>query len=117
MECFLDQLSHYKTELFELNSCDNCGAHMSDDSTVSAYGGDQRICEDCRDSEYYYHDRSEQYVHNEDCDYSEYDDDDEDHDSNFEGVYRYDYDVMDRLSKMSLPHEPRMTRKTMVCGS
>ena len=116
MECFLDKLNDYKTELFELNSCDNCGTNMADEYTVSAYGGDQVICEDCRDSDYYYNDRSEQYVHNEDCDYSEYDDDDNDHDSNFEGVYRYDYDVMDRLSKMSLPHEPRITRKTMVGG-
>ena len=116
MECFLDRINDEKTELFELNSCDNCGTNMADEDTVSAYGGDQIICEDCRDSDYYYHNRSDQYVHNEDCDYAEYDDDDEDHDSNFEGVYRYDYDVMDRLSKMSLPHEPRITRKTMVGG-
>ena len=44
MDSFTQKVADtYETELFELNHCDNCGTNMSDDCTISAYGGDQNI--------------------------------------------------------------------------
>ena len=55
-------------------------------------------------------------MHNEDEEYSDCEDGDEDNDCDFQGVLRYDVDVMDYLSKKKLDNEPRITRKTLLGG-
>lgn len=61
----------------EVNECEDCGRiHYSDDSNA-AYDGDRYVCNSCFD-EYYYHERTSQYVHQDDENYSNYDDEDED---------------------------------------
>jgi len=116
LDCFLDYVSERETELFDLICCEDCEELVHEDYSTSVYGGDRIICEDCRDSEYYYHNGSDQYVHNEDEEYSDCEDGDEDNDCDFQGVLRYDVDVMDYLSKKKLDNEPRITRKTLLGG-
>ena len=116
LDYFQDQASEHNMDLFDLNWCEDCEDSMSSEDSVSVYGGEQTVCQDCRDGNYYYHDGSDQYVHNEDEEYSEYDEGDEDRDCEFEGVLRYDTDVMDYLSKKKQDNEPKITRKTLVGG-
>ena len=116
LDCFLDYVSERETELFDLICCEDCEESVHEDYSTSVYGGDRIICEDCRDSEYYYHNGSDQYVHNEDEEYSDCEDGDEDNDCDFQGVLRYDVDVMDYLNKRKLDNEPRITRKTLLGG-
>ena len=113
---FFDYTNERDTEIWDLAYCEDCGGTFPDDEMVSVYGGDSHVCQGCRDEDYYFHESSDQYVAYNDEEYSEYDGDDCDHESEFDGVYRYDYDVMDRLSKMKLPNEPRITRKTLLAG-
>ena len=116
LDCFIDYVSERENELFDLVYCEDCESSVHEDYSVSVYGGDRMICEDCRDSDYYYHDSSDQYVHNEDEDYCDEDGGDEDYDCDFQGVLRYDVDVMDYLSKKKLDKEPKITRKTLLGG-
>jgi len=117
LACFLDYIDTKDVELFSLVYCEDCESSVHEDYGVITYGGDRTICENCRDSDYYYHEGSDQYVHNEDEDYC-FDEDggDEDYDCDFQGVLRWDADVMDYLNKRKLDNEPKITRKTLVGG-
>ena len=116
LDCFLDYVTESENELFSLVYCEDCDSSVHEDYSVTVYGGDRMVCEDCRDSDYYYHDSSDQYVHNEDEDYCDDEGGDEDYDCDFQGVLRYDVDVMDYLSKKKLDNEPKITRKTLLGG-
>ena len=59
----------------EITICEDCGSVETNDDIHWAYDGNRAICESCI-SDYYYHDRSGQYVHNDDENYSEDPDDD-----------------------------------------
>ena len=113
---FFDYTNERDTEIWDLAYCEDCSSTFPDNEMVSVYGGDSVVCQGCRDEEYYYHDGSDQYVHNEDEEYFDNEDGDEDHSCDFEGVLRYDTDVMDYLSKKKLDNEPKITRKTLVGG-
>jgi hypothetical protein len=64
----------------EVSECEDCGRiHHVDDSNT-AYDGDRIVCNSCID-EYYYHERTGQYVHQDDENYSNDDYEDEDEDS------------------------------------
>lgn len=60
----------------EFGICEDCGRIEIDCNFHSAYDGDRAVCDSCFE-EYYYHDRSGQYVHNDDENYSEDNDDDD----------------------------------------
>lgn len=68
----------YEKFNIETNTCEDCdNIHHHNDSHY-AYDGDRVLCESCITNDYYYHDRTGQYVHNEDENYSSDDDEDED---------------------------------------
>jgi len=113
---FLDYTNEQDTEIWSLSYCEDCSDTFPDNEMVSVYGGDSHVCQGCRDNDYYFHESSDQYVAYNDHDYSEFDDDEGDPDSNFEGVLRYDVDVMDYLDKQKLEYEPKITRKTKLFG-
>jgi len=58
----------------EMSICEDCGSVETTDNIQWAYDGDRAICESCI-SDYYYHDRSGYYVHQDDENYSEDPDD------------------------------------------
>ena len=52
LDCFLDYVTETENELFSLVYCEDCDSSVHEDYSVSVYGGDRMICEDCRDSDY-----------------------------------------------------------------
>lgn len=60
----------------EFGICEDCGRIEIDCNFHSAYDGDRSVCDSCF-QDYYYHDRSGQYVHNDDENYSEDNNDDD----------------------------------------
>jgi hypothetical protein len=56
-------------------ACEDCGRIESEDDMQSAYDGERIVCSSCME-DYYYHIRSGQYVHQDDENYSENDEDD-----------------------------------------
>lgn len=61
---------------YDFGVCEDCGLVEIDSNFHTAYDGDRIVCNSCFE-EYYYHDRSGQYVHNDDQNYSEDNDDDD----------------------------------------
>lgn len=61
---------------YEFGVCEDCGLIEIDSELHSAYDGDRAVCGSCF-GEYYYHDRTCQYVHQDDENYSSDDDDEE----------------------------------------
>lgn len=61
---------------YEFGICEDCGLIEIDSEFHSAYDGDRIICNSCFE-EYYYHERTGQYVHQDDENYSINDDDEE----------------------------------------
>ena len=61
---------------YEFGICEDCGLIEIDSEFNTAYDGDRIVCRSCFE-EYYYHDRSGQYVHQDDENYSSNDDDEE----------------------------------------
>ena len=60
---------------YDFGICEDCGVVEIDSNFHSAYDGDRAVCDSCF-QDYYYHDRSGQYVHTDDENYHENDDDD-----------------------------------------
>ena len=60
---------------YDFGVCEDCGRIEIDSNFHTAYDGDRIVCDSCFE-EYYYHDRSGQYVHTDDENYHENDDDD-----------------------------------------
>jgi hypothetical protein len=60
---------------YEFGICEDCGFIEIDSEFNTAYDGDRMVCNSCF-NDYYYHDRSGQYVHTDDENYHENDDDD-----------------------------------------
>ncbi len=56
-------------------TCEDCGKIEQEDDLHSTYDGDNVVCSSCFE-DYYYHERSGQYVHQDDDNYSENDEDD-----------------------------------------
>lgn len=71
VDLFNSKFNHY-----EFGICEDCGVVEIDSNFHSAYDGDRAVCDSCF-QDYYYHDRSGQYVHQDDQNYSSDDDDDE----------------------------------------
>jgi len=69
-------LFNCKFNHYEFGICEDCGRIEIDCDLHSAYDGDRSVCDSCFE-EYYYHDRSGQYVHQDDENYSSDDDDDD----------------------------------------
>ena len=55
--------------------CEDCGLIETDSDIHSAYDGDRAVCNSCFE-DYYYHDNTGQYVHQDDENYQDNDDDD-----------------------------------------
>jgi len=70
VDLFNSKFNHY-----DFGVCEDCGLVEIDSDFHSAYDGDRIVCNSCFE-EYYYHDRSGQYVHQDDENYHENDDDD-----------------------------------------
>ena len=77
----------------DLTDCHDCGDAMYYDDSYSCYEGDYSICSDCCDNAYYYSNNRDTYIHNDD--YDEYDSDYDD--GEYQGVYRYETNVLDHL--------------------
>ena len=60
---------------YEFGICEDCGLIEIDSEFHSAYDGDRAVCNSCFE-DYYYHERTGQYVHTDDENYSEDNDDD-----------------------------------------
>lgn len=71
VDLFNSKFNHY-----DFGICEDCGVVEIDSNFHTAYDGDRIVCDSCF-QDYYYHDRSGQYVHNEDENYSEDNDDDD----------------------------------------
>jgi len=69
-------LFNCKFNHYDFGICEDCGLVEIDSNFHTAYDGDRIVCNSCFD-EYYYHDRSGQYVHQDDENYHENDDDDD----------------------------------------
>lgn len=67
-ELFNDKFS------YSFDRCEDCGRIEIEDDMHSAYDGDRIVCGSCIE-DYYYHERSGQYVHQDDENYSENDED------------------------------------------
>ena len=99
----------------DLDHCHDCGDAMFRDDSRQCYEGDFYICESCCDDNYYYSDNRETYIHNND--YDEYDS--EDDDSGYSGVYRYETNVLDHLDFQLTANEQQQQnkgKKLMYCG-
>ena len=70
VDLFNSKFNHY-----DFGICEDCGVVEIDSNFHTAYDGDRIVCNSCFE-EYYYHDRSGQYVHQDDENYHENDDDD-----------------------------------------
>ena len=71
VDLFNSKFNHY-----DFGICEDCGVVEIDSNFHTAYDGDRIVCDSCF-QDYYYHDRSGQYVHNDDENYSEDNDDDD----------------------------------------
>lgn len=71
VDLFNSKFNHY-----DFGICEDCGVVEIDNNFHTAYDGDRIVCDSCF-QDYYYHDRSGQYVHNDDENYSEDNDDDD----------------------------------------
>jgi len=70
VDLFNSKFNHY-----DFGICEDCGVVEIDSNFHTAYDGDRIVCDSCF-QDYYYHDRSGQYVHTDDENYHENDDDD-----------------------------------------
>ena len=86
-------------ETEELYKCNDCYDWGFADDMRSCYEGDFLICEGCCEDNYTYSDYRDTYVHYEDCDEDDY----ENQESS--GAYNYEHRVEDDLGFLSLPHE------------
>ena len=95
----IDYYEDNKCDFYNMRECGCCGNMCDSDNTVTAYNGDEVIGECCQDR-YIYCDNADTYFHEEDHDaWSEYEEEsDQDYDTQFEYVYRYDVNVLDYLS-------------------
>jgi len=71
VDLFNSKFNHY-----DFGICEDCGVIEIDSNFHSAYDGDRSVCDNCF-QDYYYHERSCQYVHCDDQNYSEDNDDEE----------------------------------------
>ena len=115
---FIDYIIEFwqenRTDIYELYHCTDCSdLHPADYLTTTHNSED--VCESCLEN-YEYVESAGTYLHIESDEYCDYMRDDEDHESDWEGVYRYDFDIMERLSKMKLSNEPPITKNTLVSG-
>ena len=119
---FLKHLITYfdsnKDEIYTLGYCEDCGDTIQSDELTAVHNADSYVCEDCLHN-YEYVDSAGTYLHAESDEYAEYMEygDGEDCDnSDFEGVYRWDYPTEERLCKQKLKQEPQITKTTLVSG-
>ena len=115
---FLDYIINFydenKTTLYDLIYCQDC-SDTFEDHHMNMVHNCEYVCESCLEN-YEYVESAGTYLHIESDEYCDYMRDDEDHESEWEGVYRYDFDIMERLSKMKLSNEPPITKNTLVSG-
>lgn len=79
----------------ETYSCEDCGIIENQDNVNWAYDGDQAICNSCFE-DYYYHERSGQYVHCDDDNYSN----DDDEDNGLIGEYHSSSDQLGKIPSL-----------------
>jgi len=103
-----------RTDIYELYSCSDCGDSYSEDYMTTVHDSDY-VCGSCLEN-YDYCDDAGTYLHRDSDEWHDYNRSDECESSDFEGVYRYDYDIMEDLNKMKMPNEPIINRKTLVSG-
>lgn len=77
------------------STCEDCGRIEHDDDIQSAYDGERTVCSSCME-DYYYHERSGQYVHQDDENYSENDDDEDE----FIGEYHSSSDQLGKIPSL-----------------
>ena len=107
----IDEYHESKSDYYDLITCSNCDDYCQDGDAISAYNGDEIIGECCQ-NQYSYCDEADTYFR--DDDYESWDQyrepSDEDYDSGFEGVYRYDCDPLDYLYFMHTKSESSIPR-------
>jgi len=103
-----------ETTLFDLICCQDCNETF-EDHNMNMVHNDGYVCGCCLE-EYDYSDEAGTYLHRESDEWYDYNRSDECDSSEFDGVYRYDYDIMEDLNKMKMPNEPIINSKTLVSG-
>tara|TARA_B100000214_G_scaffold334725_1_gene277591 strand:+ start:286 stop:1734 length:1449 start_codon:yes stop_codon:yes gene_type:complete len=107
----VDYFNDNKFEFYNLAECSCCGEVCGYDDTFSAYNGDETVGECCQ-GQYSYCDEADTYFRDDDYEsWEQYQEpSDEDYDSGFEGVYRYDCDPLDYLYFMHTKSESSIPR-------
>ena len=95
----IDYYEDNKYDFYNMRECDCCGNMCDSHNTFTAYNGDEVIGDCCQDR-YIWCDNADTYLHEDDHDaWASYEEEsDQDYDTQFEYVYRYDVNVLDYLS-------------------
>jgi hypothetical protein len=88
-------LFNCKFNHYDFGICEDCGVVEIDSNFHTAYDGDRIVCNSCFE-DYYYHDRSGQYVHNDDENYSS----DDDEESGIIGEYHSSADNLGKIPSL-----------------